>query len=262
LERGLGVRIPELAVNDYHQGSENDAQERVQTMLKAEELTFSYGMVKTLNRVSLTAEPGKVTCVMGRNGVGKTTLMKNLMGILRFDSGRLWLGEEDVSALPAYRRAKTGLALVPQGRHIFPKLTVEENLRVALEARNDRRKTIPEEVYELFPVVKTMSRRKGGDLSGGQQQQLAIARALVGEPKVLLLDEPTEGIQPNIIERMGTVLKALVRQKGIAVVIVEQYLDFVREIGNYFYIMNRGAVVAEGPTEELNDTLVENYLHV
>jgi urea transport system ATP-binding protein len=231
-------------------------------MLRSEELCFSYGMVRTLNRVSLIAEANRITCVMGRNGVGKTTLMKNLMGTLRSDSGRVVLEERDLSSLPPNRRAKAGLALVPQGRHIFPKLTVEENLTVALEARTDGRRTIPEEVYDLFPVVKTMAKRFGGDLSGGQQQQLAIARAMVGDPKVLLLDEPTEGIQPNIIERIGTVLSALVREKAIAVIIVEQYLDFVREFGHYFYIMNRGSVAAQGLTAELDDNLVANYLNV
>jgi urea transport system ATP-binding protein len=231
-------------------------------MLKADKLSFCYGMVRTLNNVSLTAYPGRITCVMGRNGVGKTTLMKNIMGILRSDSGTLQLEDRDMSRLQAHQRAKAGIALVPQGRHIFPKLTVEENLRVALEARSDRRRTIPEEVYDLFPVVKTMSKRKGGDLSGGQQQQLAIARAMVGDPKVLLLDEPTEGIQPNIIERIGIVLRALVQERKMAVIMVEQYLDFVREFGHNFYIMNRGSVVAEGETSQLTDSLIASYLNV
>jgi urea transport system ATP-binding protein len=231
-------------------------------MLRAEELSFAYGMVKTLNQVSLTAVSKRITCIMGRNGVGKTTLMKNIMGTLSSNSGRLWLEDREIGSLPANRRAKAGLALVPQGRHIFSRLTVEENLTVALEARTDGRRTIPEEVYDLFPVVKTMAKRKGGDLSGGQQQQLAIARALVGDPKVLLLDEPTEGIQPNIIDRIGTVLAALVREKEMAVIVVEQYLDFVREFGQDFYIMNRGSVVARGATTELDDHLIGKYLNV
>jgi urea transport system ATP-binding protein len=210
----------------------------------------------------MTAEPKRVTCILGRNGVGKTTLMKNIMGTLRFHSGKMLLDGRDTTPLPANLRAKAGVALVPQGRHIFPKLTVEENLRVALEARTDGRRNVPEEVYELFPVIKSMGKRKGGDLSGGQQQQLAIARALVGDPRVLLLDEPTEGIQPNIIEKIGQVLKTLVQEKDMAVVIVEQYLDFVREFGHSFYIMNRGAVVAEGPTDALDDNLVAKYLNV
>ena len=151
---------------------------------------------------------------------------------------------------------------MPQGRQIFPKLTVDENLRVGLQARTDGRRTIPDEIYELFPVLKTMARRMGGDLSGGQQQQLAIARALVGDPKVLLLDEPTEGIQPNIIQQIGHVLRKLVAERGMTVVLVEQYLDFVREFGQAFYIMNRGRVVAEGATAELTPEIVNQHLSV
>ena len=230
-------------------------------MLSVNDLTFSYGMVQALRGISLSAPAGRVTCVMGRNGVGKTTLMKNLMGILKPSGGSVTLGDRDFTRLPANKRSRGGLALVPQGRQIFPKLTVEENLRVGLEA-NPKVRGIPEEVYELFPVLKTMKRRMGGDLSGGQQQQLAIARALVGEPKVLLLDEPTEGIQPNIITQIGHVLRRLVAEKGMAVVLVEQYLDFVREFGQYFYVMNRGRVVAEGPTDELNASIVDQHLSV
>ena len=165
-------------------------------------------------------------------------------------------------SLAAHRRAKSGLALVPQGRDIFPKLTVEENLRIGLEARADRSRTIPEEVYALFPVLKKMARRMGGDLSGGQQQQLAIARALVGGPKVLLLDEPTEGIQPSIIDEIGQALHKFVDELHLTVVVVEQYLDFVREFGQNFYIMNRGRVVAEGTTAELTPDVVAKHLSV
>jgi urea transport system ATP-binding protein len=231
-------------------------------MLRLEDVSFSYGAIKTLHQVNMEMKPKQITCVMGRNGVGKTTLMKNIMGTLTANSGKILLEDKDVRPLPANKRAKEGLALVPQGRHIFPKLTVEENLRVGLEARTDKRRTIPEEVYDLFPVLKTMSKRKGGDLSGGQQQQLAIARALVGDPKVILLDEPTEGIQPNIIERIGEVLRNLVAEKDVAIVIVEQFLDFVKEFGHRFYIMNRGAVVAEGATSELSESLIAAHLHV
>ena len=231
-------------------------------MLRLENVSFAYGEIKTLHQVNMTMERKQITCIMGRNGVGKTTLMKNIMGTLQTNSGKIWLGEKDMCHLPANKRAKAGLALVPQGRHIFPKLTVEENLRVGLEARTDRNGSIPDEVYDLFPVLKTMSRRRGGDLSGGQQQQLAIARALVGDPKVILLDEPTEGIQPNIIERIGMVLRNLVAEKDVAVVIVEQFLDFVREFGHRFYIMNRGAVVAQGATTEVTESLIAAHLHV
>ena len=230
-------------------------------MLATENLSFSYGMVQALRDVTMTMAPGRITCVMGRNGVGKTTLMKTMMGLLRQTAGTIKMGDKDLSKLPANRRAHSGLALVPQGRQIFPKLTIEENLRIGLEAPG-RPAVIPEEVYEMFPVLKQMSKRMGGDLSGGQQQQLAIARALVGDPKVLLLDEPTEGIQPNIIQQIGQCLRQLVEQRGMTIVLVEQYLDFVREFGQYFYIMNRGRVVAEGETAQLTTEMVHQHLSV
>jgi urea transport system ATP-binding protein len=231
-------------------------------MLKTDHLSFSYGMVQALRDVSMTMAPGRVTCVMGRNGVGKTTLMKNIMGLLKPNAGAVMLGETNVSQMAANRRARAGIALVPQGRQIFPKLTVEENLKIGLQARTDGSRIIPEELYELFPVLKQMGRRMGGDLSGGQQQQLAIARALCGNPKVLLLDEPTEGIQPNIIQQIGHILRKLVTERNMTVVLVEQYLDFVREFGEYFYILNRGTVVAEGATSELREELVSRHLSV
>ena len=231
-------------------------------MLKLVDLSFSYGSVRALRGVSLSAPPGQVTCVIGRNGVGKTTLMKTVMGTLAHSAGQIWLGGRTVEHLPPNRRAKLGVALVPQGRQIFPKLTVEENLWVGLQARTDGRRSIPDEIYDLFPVLKSMSRRMGGDLSGGQQQQLAIGRALVGEPRVLLLDEPTEGIQPNIIQQIGQVLNRLVETKSMTIVLVEQYLDFVKEFGRTFYVMNRGRVIAEGATRDLDADLVNQHLGI
>jgi urea transport system ATP-binding protein len=231
-------------------------------MLTISKISFSYGAVRALERVSMEMSPAQVTCVMGRNGVGKTTLMKNIVGVLRSSGGKIQLGESDITPLPPHKRVKAGIALVPQGRQIFPKLTVMENLYVGCEARTDGRRRIPEELFELFPILKSMGKRMGGDLSGGQQQQLAIARALVGEPKVLLLDEPTEGIQPNIIQQIGHVLRKLVKERGMTIVLVEQYLDFVREFGQRFYIMNRGRVVAQGATEELSNDLVSRHLSV
>jgi len=225
-------------------------------------LSFSYGAVQALDRISMDMSPGTVTCVMGRNGVGKTTLMKNIVGVLRSTAGSIRLGAADLTDLPPHQRVRAGIALVPQGRQIFPKLTVRENIEVGLEARPDRKRVIPPDIYELFPVLQSMSKRMGGDLSGGQQQQLAIARALVGEPKVLLLDEPTEGIQPNIIQQIGVVLRKLVAERGMTVVLVEQYLDFVREFGQKFYIMNRGQVVASGRTDALSEDLVKRHLSV
>lgn len=231
-------------------------------VLKLQNITFSYGMVAALRGISMDMPTGKITCVMGRNGVGKTTLMKNIMGLLKSNAGTVNIDDRDVTSLVASKRAKAGIALVPQGRQIFPKLTIEENLRVGLQARTDGLKSIPEEVYETFPVLKTMSKRMGGDLSGGQQQQLAIARALVGNPKVLLLDEPTEGIQPNIIQQIGHVLRKLAIERKMTVVLVEQYLDFVREFGETFYILNRGSVVAQGATTDLHEDLVSRHLSV
>ena len=231
-------------------------------MLTVENLSTSYGSVKVLHGVNLSAEPGKITCIMGRNGVGKTTLMKSIIGSLKTTAGRVMMGGQDVTPFPSNRRARSGIALVAQGRHIFPKLTVMENLRVGLEARTDRVKVIPEMVFDFFPVLKTMSHRMGGDLSGGQQQQLAIARALVGNPKVLLLDEPTEGIQPNIIQLIGTVLRKLVDEMKMAVVLVEQYLDFVKEFGHSFHIMNRGQVIFSGVPSDLTEHVVAQHLSV
>jgi len=188
--------------------------------------------------------------------------MKNIMGVLKPARGSVMLGEKEVAALPSHKRAKAGLAWVAQGRLIFPKLTVMENLRVGLEARTDKVKKIPDEIFELFPVLKTMSHRMGGDLSGGQQQQLAIGRALAGDPKVLLLDEPTEGIQPNIIQQIGHVLRKLAVERNMTVVLVEQYLDFVREFGKRFYIMNRGQVCHAGLASELTPDVVHQHLSV
>jgi urea transport system ATP-binding protein len=231
-------------------------------MLKVDKLFCSYGTVQALGGVSVTAEPGQITCIMGRNGVGKTTLMKSIMGVLKPTSGSIQLDAAEISGLPSYRRATAGIALVPQGRQIFPKLTVMENLRIGLEARTDGLKQVPDSVFAMFPVLKTMAGRMGGDLSGGQQQQLAIARALVGDPKVLLLDEPTEGIQPNIIQLIGHVLQKLSTEMKMTIILVEQYLGFVREFGHRFYIMNRGTVVAEGVPADLSAEMVNQHLSV
>jgi urea transport system ATP-binding protein len=228
--------------------------------LVVDKLSHSYGAVQAVQEASFEAPAGRITCIMGRNGVGKTTLLRSIMGQLRA-RGSVRLGGEEIGGLPAHRRARRGLALVPQGREIFPKLTVEENLLVGLNARRDGLRSVPEAAYETFPILKEFRRRMGGDLSGGQQQQLAIARALVGEPQVLLLDEPTEGIQPNIIEDIGRVLQRLAAG-GMAVVLVEQYLDFVRRIGHGFAIMDRGQIVARGETAGLTPEVVGRWLSV
>ena len=199
---------------------------------------------------------------MGRNGVGKTTLLKCIMGLIPIRSGAICFEGEDLSRRPAERRAPLGIGYVPQGRQIFPLLTVEENLRVGLPARKDRLKQIPEFIYEMFPVLKTMLKRRGGDLSGGQQQQLAIGRALVLQPKLLVLDEPTEGIQPNIVHEIGEVIRKLNRDQGMTVLLVEQKLGFARQVADRFCLLDKGRAVATGPMTELTDPLVRHYLTV
>ncbi|MCS5632016.1 MAG: urea ABC transporter ATP-binding subunit UrtE [Pirellulaceae bacterium] len=231
-------------------------------MLKIEQVSFSYGSIRTLREVDMVMQPGEVTCIVGRNGVGKTTLLKNIMGVLKPNSGSITVDDRVVTNMTAYKRARIGLGLVPQGRQIFPRMTVEENLFVGLEASPVPTRNIPEFVYDLFPVLQEMKGRVGGDLSGGQQQQLAIARTLVGSPKVMLLDEPTEGIQPNIIQYIGQVLQQLAREQNMTIILVEQYLDFVHEFGDRFYLMNRGKSVAGGTTDELTAELTKKYLSV
>ena len=231
-------------------------------MLTLNKLEFSYGTIQTLHGISAQMLPGRVTCVIGRNGVGKTTLLKVIMGILRSSSGSIQLPHVDVTSFAANRRAREGIALVPLGRQIFPKLSVADNLRVGLEASRPRIRQVPQDVYDLFPILWDNRQRPGGNLSGGMQQQLAIARALVSNPRVLLLDEPTEGIQPNIIQQIGEVLRELVTERNMTVVLVEQYLDFVREFGHDFYIMNRGQITADGETSDLTEELISNYLSV
>ena len=231
-------------------------------MLAVDNLEVSYGAVRAVAGVSIAAAAGEITCIMGRNGVGKTTLLRSVMGQLPARGGTVTLGGTVVSTLPAHQRAKLGIALVPQGREIFPRLTVRENLEVAFAARGKREVSAIDEVMGMFPILKQFAKRMGGDLSGGQQQQLAIARALVGNPKVLLLDEPTEGIQPNIIDEIGIVLRKLATERQMAVVLVEQYVAFVREVGHRFYAMDRGKVVASGATAELTDEVVSRHLSV
>ncbi len=231
-------------------------------LLSIRDLEFSYGAVQALRGVNLDVSRGSITCLMGRNGVGKTTLVGAIMGLLKSSAGIINFDGQIVTNWPAFKRARSGIGLVPQGRRIFPKLTVSENLIVGMQAAGGRTKAIPDSVVEMFPIIKTMSGRLGGDLSGGQQQQLAIARALVGMPKILLLDEPTEGIQPNIITQIGHVLRKLVQEHNMTVLLVEQYVDFVREYGDHFYIMNRGRIVANGNTDQLHAGVIQEHLSV
>jgi len=220
-------------------------------MLKVNNLNVSYGASQALYGVGVTAETGKVTCVLGRNGVGKTTLMKALSGHLAPFSGDITWEDKSLLGMAPYDRAKSGIAYVPQGRDIFPQLTVEENLQTAFSALPRAKRFIDPEIYSLFPVLQQMLKRRGGDLSGGQQQQLAIARALLLRPKLLILDEPTEGIQPSIIKDIGRVIKLLRDRGEMAIVLVEQYLDFAKELADEFIILERGRVVSQGTGEEL-----------
>ena len=229
-------------------------------MLNIRDIQFAYGSVRVLHDVSLEVPKGSVVCLMGRNGVGKTTLIRNIVGLEKPSKGTIAFAGINVANQPAHARIRGGMALVPQGRMIFPKLTVTENLRVGLAGRPDGGRTVPGEVFELFPVLKEMGQRRGGDLSGGQQQQLANARALEGQPR--LLDEPTEGIQPNIIQEIGRVLKYLTTEKDMTILLVEQYVDFIKEFGDRYYIMNRGRVVANGDTPQLSEAIVRQHLSV
>jgi len=212
-------------------------------MLEAKGIDLYYGAAQALRGVSVIAEPGKVTCVMGRNGVGKTSLLRALVGQRVISRGTITWNGQDISGLRPYERARAGIAFVPQGREIFPLLTVEENLKTGFAPLSRADSYIPDDVFSLFPVLKDMLRRRGGDLSGGQQQQLAIGRALVMRPKLLLLDEPTEGIQPSIIKDIGRAITYLRGLGEIAIVLVEQYFDFARELGDRFAVMDRGSVV-------------------
>lgn len=231
-------------------------------MLKISDLNQYYGESHTLWDVALDIDAGTCACLMGRNGMGKTTLLKSIMGLLPIKSGTIEFDGEDIAKLPADKRAHIGIGYVPQGREIFGQLTVEENLQIGLQARKDNKKVIPERIFELFPVLKEMLKRRGGDLSGGQQQQLAIGRALVIEPKLLILDEPCEGIQPNIVHQIGDVILKLNQEENLTVLLVEQKLPFARRVGEEFAIMNNGRSVANGKMQELNDKLIKQHLTV
>jgi urea transport system ATP-binding protein len=219
-------------------------------MLNVNNIQQYYGGSHILRDVSLQAEPGQVTVVLGRNGVGKTTLLKSLMGLVPIKSGSIEFDGQDLSKATPYERARAGMGFVPQGREIFARLTVEENLRMSLAYR-PASTPIPAELFELFPVLKQMLHRRGGDLSGGQQQQLAIARALAAKPKILILDEPTEGIQPSIIKDIGRVIRMLADRGDMAILLVEQYYDFAEELADRYLVMERGAVVAQGLGSEM-----------
>lgn len=231
-------------------------------MLSVEKVQQYYGESHTLRGVDLRVQEGSCTCLMGRNGVGKTTLLKVIMGLVPVRSGAIRFGERDFTGDPPEARARVGIGYVPQGREIFAQLSVEENLRVGLAARRDGLKEIPKEIFDLFPVLKSMMHRRGGDLSGGQQQQLAIGRALVTRPKLLILDEPTEGIQPNVVGEIGDVLNTLNREKRLTILLVEQKLPFARRLADRFAVMQKGVMVAGGTIDQLDEEVIHKHLSV
>ncbi|WP_312439880.1 urea ABC transporter ATP-binding subunit UrtE [Janthinobacterium sp.] len=232
-------------------------------MLEATQLNQYYGSSHTLRGVSLTARKGECLALLGRNGVGKTTLLKCLMGVLPVAQGTVVFNGRDITKLSPHARARLGIAYVPQGRDIFARLTVEENLLMGMAVKKGRQAShIDDTVYELFPVLKDMLQRRGGDLSGGQQQQLAIARALLAEPQLIIFDEPTEGIQPSVIKDIGRVISLLKQRGDIAIVLCEQYFDFARELADQFIVLSRGSVVASGPAGLMDGEDVRRHLAV
>lgn len=229
-------------------------------MLKIQNMSACYGESSVIRNLDMEIPDGKIVCLIGRNGVGKSTTLKSIMGLVKTPEGSMKLAGTEMIKIPTYDRVKLGIGYVPQGRDIFPQMTVQENLELGLKAQGGG--TVPAYIYELFPILPTFAKRKGGDLSGGQQQQLAIARALVTKPKILILDEPTEGIQPSIIEDIGTAIRKVNQELGITVLIVEQYLDFVLGISDYLYIMKKGTIVMQGqtagiPADEVQKVLTE-----
>jgi urea transport system ATP-binding protein len=232
-----------------------------QSILSIDKLSVAIGGSRILRDVSLELRANHVFCLMGRNGVGKTTTLKSVVGLYKPHSGRIVFEGRDISRMPPEHRARAGIGYVPQGRGIFPHLTVAENLFIGAVAKRKKAKEVLERVFSLFPIIKEFLPRKGGMLSGGQQQQLAIGRALLTEPKLLILDEPTEGLQPNVIDQIGDAIK-LLRKESITILLVEQYLEFCKELADNFAILDRGSVVAQGAVAELTDEVVKQHLTV
>jgi urea transport system ATP-binding protein len=231
-------------------------------MLSVENVDLHYGAAIALRQVSLTAQIGAVTCLLGRNGVGKTSLLRAVVGAHPISSGAIMWEGENIKGLPVYERARRGISWVPQGRDIFPLLTVKENLETGFAVLPRGERKVPDEIFELFPILKTMLRRRGGDLSGGQQQQLAIGRALVMKPRLLVLDEPTEGIQPSIIKDIGRVIELLRSRGNMAILLVEQYFDFAQQLADTMVVLDRGDVVLSGRREDLDEADVRRRLSV
>lgn len=235
-------------------------------MLTIKDLEVYYGQSCILHNVDMEVHPGQVACLMGRNGVGKTTLLKSVMGILKAKTGKITYNDKDITTMPSHKRAAAGIGYVPQGRGIFPHLSVYENLLMGFEAlpgaRSKRQKEALDEVYSIFPVLHQMTRRVAGTLSGGQQQQLAIGRVLVRQPTLLLLDEPTEGIQPNIVEEIEGLIRTLAAQGTIAILLIEQFLDFALSIADTCYVMEKGTIVSQGAASSLSPEIVREHLSV
>ncbi|MGG6269636.1 urea ABC transporter ATP-binding subunit UrtE [Leptolyngbya sp. AN03gr2] len=231
-------------------------------LLELTDVTVSYDQTPVLFGVNMSIEQGEIACILGRNGVGKTTLLRSVIGLNKVLSGNIVFDADEITKIPTFKRARYGISYIPQGREIIPYLSVLDNLKLGLSAAKKKRRKIPDEIFEFFPMLKQHLNRQGGLLSGGQQQQLAIARGLMSNPKIMLLDEPTEGIQPSIVQEIEDTLKRINREKGITVVVVEQKIDFARQLAQKFFIMEKGAIVANGETTQLTDTLVHQYLAV
>lgn len=231
-------------------------------LLTLDGVAGGYGSTQVLRNIVLSVREGGITCILGRNGVGKTTLLKTIMGLLKATAGVMRFRQQAITAVPIHARARAGIGYVPQGREVFPHLTVEENLRLGTVAKTGNVTDLPDDIFVYFPMLRAMLKRKAGMLSGGQQQQLAIARAMVAQPVLMLLDEPTEGIQPNIVAEIQEIIVRLNQEKKISMLLVEQKLAFARRASSHYYIMEKGTFVADGPMETFNDGLVKAHLEV
>lgn len=231
-------------------------------LLELSDVTVSYGQTPVLFGVNMVINQGDIACLLGRNGVGKTTLLRSVIGLNKVLSGNIVFDADEITKIPTYKRARYGISYIPQGREIIPYLSVLDNLKLGMSAGQKKYRKIPDEIFEFFPMLKQHLSRQGGLLSGGQQQQLAIARGLMSNPKMMLLDEPTEGIQPSIVQEIEDTLKRINREKGITLIVVEQKVDFAKQLAQKFFIMEKGAVVANGATADLTDDLVHQYLAI
>lgn len=232
------------------------------SLLKLTNVSAGYGQTPVLVNVDMTVEKGDIACILGRNGMGKTTLLRSIIGLNKVIKGDIVFDADDITNIPTYKRSRYGIAFIPQGREIIPYLSVLDNLKLGLAASKKKLKKIPDEIFEFFPMLKQHLKRQGGLLSGGQQQQLAIARGLMCDPQIMLLDEPTEGIQPSIVQEIDETLKRINREKGVTLVVVEQKIDFAKQLAQKFFIMEKGAIASKGNTSELTDSLVRRYLTV